>query len=87
MLEVDGWRLLCSPDRKLLSLYRPETDPQEMVDLSSERLLQGLYLKQAALAQWHSNRYLLNSDRPVTEEVGELDPDVVEELEALGYLD
>lgn len=87
MLEVDGWRLLCSPDRKLLSLYLPETDPLEMVDLSSERLLQGLYLKQAALAQWHSNRYLLNSDRPVTEEVGELDPDVVEELEALGYLD
>ncbi len=86
MLEVDGWRLLCSPDRQSLALFRPATDPLETEDLASENPLQTLLLRQAVRAQRHYNRGLLDLESATTEEVESLDPKMVEELEALGYL-
>jgi arylsulfatase A-like enzyme len=86
MLEVDGWRLLCSPDRQSLELYQIETDPMEEEDLASRYPLQTLLLRQAVLSQRHYNASLLSLASATTEEVESLDPKMVEELEALGYL-
>jgi hypothetical protein len=86
MLEVDGWRLLTSVDRKALKLYRSVDDPLETHNLATDHPLQALLLRQAALFQWHSNQHLLHAGKAMESPVEELDPEMMEELEALGYL-
>jgi len=85
MLQSGHWRILHDPLLDASKLYQASEDPLETSNLASELPLQTLLLKQSALSQWHWNRQILRA--PVREESSEeLDPEVVEQLRALGYL-
>jgi hypothetical protein len=66
-------------------LYQHLEDPGETRDLASERPVRTLLLRQGLLFQRHWNRQLLGGV-PGQEEVEELDPETIEQLQALGYL-
>lgn len=85
MLDTGGWRILMGPEDHETRLYRSDTDPGESHDLALDHTLQTLVLRQAALHQWHWNRRLLGGDGQPAE-AQELDPELLEQLEALGYL-
>ena len=85
MLQSGQWRILYDPLRDASKLFNHNEDPGETVDFSSDQPLQTLLLRQSLLSQQHWNRQLLGGPAS-EEEVGELDPEVVEQLKALGYL-
>ena len=85
MLETGGWRALIDVDTDGVRLFRPDIDPGESEDLASEQPLRALLLRQAAVAQWFENRQLLGA-KEGPREPEDLDPEVEEQLRALGYL-
>lgn len=85
MLQSGPWRLLHNHLGASDLFFNHEEDPGETRDLSTAEPLQALLLRQALLSQAHSNRYLLGTPTDAAE-VEELDPEVVEQLKALGYL-
>ena len=85
LLEADGWRLFYSPLHDRSKLFRAEQDPTEKRNLATELPLQALLLRQSLLSQVEWNRKLL-AGSSVDRELDELDPETVEQLEALGYL-
>ncbi len=85
MLQSGPWRILYDPLRDSTKLFNLHDDPGETTDLSLDQPLRTLLLRQGLLSQQHSNRQLLGG--LATEEVvEEIDPEVVEQLKALGYL-
>lgn len=85
MLDAEGWRILLGPEDDHLRLYRSATDAAETQNLASDEPLMALLMRQAVLSQWHRNRNLLGSVEPA-EQADDLDPELLEQLEALGYL-
>ncbi len=85
MLESGGWRVHFAPLEDRTGLYDVERDPGETEDLAPERPLEALRLRQSLLIQSSWNAGLLErrgGDRPAED----LDPETLEQLEALGYL-
>ncbi len=85
MLQQDGWRILYDPLNDRSKLYRHHDDPNEQSDLAERFPMRALLLRQTVLRQMAANQSLLNvssGDDPERE----LDPEVVEQLQALGYL-
>ena len=85
MLELSGWRALVDVAGGQVKLYDVRTDTLEARDLAAEHPLEALRLRQAAQAQWFSNRRQLGAELE-SESVEPLDPEVEEQLRALGYL-
>jgi len=85
MLQTGDWRILHDPLRDSSELYNQVEDPGETVDLSSDHPLKTLLLRQSLLSQQHWNRQLLRG-LAGEERVEELDPEIIEQLKALGYL-
>jgi hypothetical protein len=85
MLEHEGWRVHVAPLEGRVELYDVERDPEERVDLAPERPLEALRLRQSLLIQSSWNRDLLEEDTG-EQPTEELDPEELEQLEALGYL-
>jgi arylsulfatase A-like enzyme len=85
MLELGGWSVHFAPLDDSTEIYRVDRDPLERNDLASERPLQALLLRQSLLIQSAWNReLLLQGDADQTGE--DLDPEEIEQLKALGYL-
>ena len=85
MLQADNWRTLFAPLADSGKLYRLDEDPGEDLDLASSHPLQQLLLRQGALSQHSWNRRLLEA--PGGAAIDEkIDPEVLEQLKALGYL-
>ena len=85
MLQADNWRTLFAPLADSGKLYRLDEDPGEDLDLASSYPLQQLLLRQGALSQHSWNRRLLET--PQVAAIDEkIDPEVLEQLKALGYL-
>lgn len=82
-LERDGWALLWSHLDDRVELYDLENDPTEQRDLAAERPTHALLMLQELQMQYHFNRALLALGDT---DADELDPGLVEELKALGYL-
>jgi arylsulfatase A-like enzyme len=85
MLESGGWRVHFAPLEDRTELYDVEGDPGETEDLAPERPLDTLLLRQSLLIQSAWNRGVFDEeggDQPSDD----LDPESVEQLEALGYL-
>jgi arylsulfatase A-like enzyme len=85
MLESEGWRVHLAPLTDRTQLYDAEADPGETRDLAPAQPLRALLLRQSLLIQSARNRELLGTkepDRPGRD----LDPEEIEQLEALGYL-
>lgn len=85
MLQAGPWRLLHTPLTDTNELFHWENDAGEIEDLSSVEPLQTLLLEQGVRFQQHWNLRLLG-DSLGEENVEELDPETVEQLQALGYL-
>ncbi len=85
MLEHGSWRILYRPLDDTSRIYRTDRDAGEQQDLAHVHPLQTRLLRQQVLIQAAWNRRLLGGD-PEHEEPSELDPEVVEQLEALGYV-
>jgi arylsulfatase A-like enzyme len=85
MLEQEGWRVHVAPLEGRVELYDVERDPGERVDRAPERPLEALRLRQSLLIQSSWNRDLLEGDTEDRPTQG-LDPEELEQLEALGYL-
>jgi arylsulfatase A-like enzyme len=85
MLEAGKWRLLYNPLTEHSRLFRGDRDPLETRNLTFEKPLRALSLRQSLLIQAAWNRQL----RQGTEADGgakKLDPEMIEQLKALGYL-
>jgi arylsulfatase A-like enzyme len=85
MLESGSWRVHFAPLDDLTELYDVERDPGEMEDQAPGRPLEALRLRQSLLVQSSWNEGLLErrgGDQPAED----LDPETLEQLEALGYL-
>jgi hypothetical protein len=85
MLQSGPWRVLHDPLRDSSELFHHADDPGETTDLSSDQPLQTLLLRQSLLSQQHWNLQML-AGSPGQEFVEEIDPEVLEQLKALGYL-
>jgi len=86
MLESGGWRLMYEPLKDRGALYRVDRDPLERNDLASEQPLLTLLLRQRLLIQSALNRRVSRESGASPGEGGDLDPQLAERLEALGYL-
>ncbi len=82
-IERDGWAGIWSQLDDRLELYDLAADPTEQRDLASAHPAHALRLRQELQMQHHFNRSLLSL---AAGDATELDPELVEELRALGYL-
>jgi arylsulfatase A-like enzyme len=85
MLESNGWRLLYDPLAERSRLFHGDRDPLEKQNLAFEEPLQALSMRQSLLIQRVRNRQIRES----WEAEGEarmLDPETIEQLKALGYV-
>jgi arylsulfatase A-like enzyme len=85
MFESGDWRLLHDPLTERSRLYRIDRDPLERYNLASEEPLRALFLRQSLLIQTAWNRRLRESWN-VEDRVDGLDPETVEQLKELGYV-
>ena len=86
MLQVGPWKILHDPLADSSLIYQIETDPAESRDLSEELPMQTLYLRQALRRQATFNRELLRPE-PGPDFIQDSDPEIEEQLKALGYID
>ena len=85
MLQAGPGRILHDPLSDSSKLFNHQVDPGETTDLSLEQPLEALLLRQALLSQQHRNRQLLG-ELADAETVEEIDPEALDQLKALGYL-
>jgi len=83
MLQEGPWRLLFCPFDGQSLLYDAFEDPGEDEDVSDEHALQAMFMRQQLLAQsaWNREQARAEGEDRVLE-----DPSVLEQLEALGYV-
>ncbi len=86
MFDQEGWRLIYDPLTNRSELFQSSADPEEQRDLVHEYPMKALRMRQTLLRQMEYNRQLLENSNVDTSEQ-ELDPEVIEQLQALGYLD
>jgi arylsulfatase A-like enzyme len=86
MFDRDGWRLIYDALTDRGRLFRYSQDPEEQRDLAHEYPMKALQMRQSVLRQMADNKTLLGHPQVDSSE-SELDPEVIEQLEALGYLD
>lgn len=86
MFEAAGWRILYDPLTDSSKLYRADRDPLETADLAAAEPLRALLLRQGAQIQASFNRDLLTPSADARPPI-ELDTELVEQLQALGYLE
>jgi arylsulfatase A-like enzyme len=86
MLQTGPWKILFDPLTDQSRLYQIENDPAETQDLSGELPMRALLLRQMLQRQVALNRELLR-ESPEPGPVEEMDTELEEQLEALGYLD
>jgi arylsulfatase A-like enzyme len=85
LLASNGWRFFYSPLLDQSELFRVDEDPLEAKNLATDLPLQALLLRQSLLSQMEWNRQLLKG-ASTEGELEELDPETIEQLKALGYL-
>jgi len=85
MLQTGGWKILFDPLKGKSRLFQIDSDPGENTDLSGELPMRALYLRQAVQRQAIFNQELLLGDS-APEKIEELDAEIEEQLEALGYV-
>jgi arylsulfatase A-like enzyme len=85
MLQAGQWKILFDPLTDESRLYQVEDDPAETRDLSGEFPMRSLALRQALQRQAIFNRELLR-EAVVPEPIEELNTELEEQLEALGYI-
>jgi len=86
MLQTGPWKILFDPLTDQSRLYQIDNDPAETQDLSGELPMRALLLRQMLQRQVALNRELLR-ESPEPGPVEEMDTELEEQLEALGYLD
>jgi len=85
MYQYGNWRIIYDPVNDRVKIFRPLEDPGEHSDLADRYPMRALLLRQAVLRQMDTNKNLLGIS--ATEDSDErLDPEVIEQLQALGYL-
>ena len=85
MLQTGGWKILFDPLKGTSRIFQIDSDPAENTDLSGELPMHALYLRQAVQRQAIFNQeLLLGASAP--EKIEELDAEIEEQLEALGYV-
>ncbi len=83
MLEQGDWRVIHDPVAGRTELYAVASDPRESDDLAGERpTVASLLLQRLLIQRWFNVGLLQLGPRAEIE----LDPEMVEELKALGYL-
>ncbi len=85
MLQTSQWKILFDPLTDESRLYQVEDDPAETRDLSGELPMRSLALRQALQRQATFNREMLR-EAVVPGPIEELDVELEEQLEALGYI-
>ena len=85
MLQTGGWKILFDPLKGTSRIFQIDSDPAENTDLSGELPMHALYLRQAVQRQAIFNQELLLGDS-APEKIEELDAEIEEQLEALGYV-
>ena len=85
MLQTGEWKILFDPLKGTSRLFQIDSDPAENTDLSGELPMRALYLRQAVQRQAIFNQeLLLGASAP--EMIEDLDAEIKEQLEALGYV-
>ena len=85
MLESGEWRLLYNPLAGRSRLYRGDRDPLETHNLAFEEPLRALWMRQSLLIQAMWNRQL-RQRWDGDGEARKLGPEMIDQLEALGYV-
>jgi arylsulfatase A-like enzyme len=85
MLESNEWRLLYDPLTERSKLFRGDRDPMEEQNLAFREPLRALSMRQSLLIQRAWNRQLRQRWQAESE-AKKLDPELTEQLRALGYV-